>query len=135
MIKRFNQLIKNSVQFNKTHPNSIKNPGFLILVALFLATLTFAYSNHFSNSFHFDDVHTIENNTAIQEINIKRFFSDATSFSSLPGNQSYRPFTTLENAIDYKIGNGLNSKIFHIHIFFLVFNTNNLTFLLYKKIT
>ncbi len=84
---------------------------------LLLATLLFAYSNHFSNSFHFDDSHTIENNKAIQELNITRFFSDATTISSLPANQTYRPLLTLENAIDYKLAGGLNTEIFHIHIF------------------
>lgn len=117
MIKKINQLIENSIRFNNANPNSIKDPNFLFLTAVLIAALFFSYSNHFSNTFHFDDIHTIQNNTAIQEINIERFFSDATTFSSMPENQTYRPLTTLQNAIDYKIGNGLNPRIYHLHIF------------------
>jgi len=111
------------VDSTKNNQNSFKSPFFITLASLITCILLFAYSNHFSNSFHFDDRHTIEDNSSIQEINIINFFSDATTFSSLPTNQSYRPLTTLENAIDYKIAGGLNPKIFHIHIFitFLVF--------------
>ena len=101
----------------KSHGNSLKSPYFVFLSIFSLALVIFAYSNHFSNSFQFDDSHTIENNAAIKEVDIQRFFTDATTFSSLNTNQSYRPFTTLENAIDYQLAGGLNSKIFHIHIF------------------
>ena len=69
----------------------------LLLVALFAA-----YANHFHNGFHFDDAHTIENNAAIRELrNIPLFFRDATTFSSLPSNQSYRPLVSTLLAIDY----------------------------------
>jgi len=37
------------------------------------------YANHFHNSFHFDDAHTIETNAAIRDLrNIPQFFRDAT---------------------------------------------------------
>jgi len=98
---------------NILHKKSI----FILLSSLVFIAIFFAYSNHFSNSFHFDDSHTIKTNSAIQEINIVHFFKDATTFSSLSTNQSYRPFTTLENAIDYKLAGGLQTKAFHIHIF------------------
>jgi Flp pilus assembly protein TadD len=78
-----------------------------------------AYANHFHNSFHFDDVHTIENNAAIQSLrNIPRFFVDATTFSSLPSNQSYRPLVSALFAIDYKLGR-LNPLWFRLSIFAL----------------
>jgi protein O-mannosyl-transferase len=78
-----------------------------------------AYANHFQNSFHFDDAHTIVNNAAIQSLrNIPRFFTDATTFSSLPSNQSYRPLISTLFAIDYKLG-GLNPFWFHVSIFSL----------------
>jgi Flp pilus assembly protein TadD len=86
-----------------------------ILAAILLA----AYSNHFQNSFHFDDAHTIVNNAAIREIrNIPFFFSDARSFSSLPSNQSYRPLVSTLMAIDYQLGGG-NPLPFHLSIFAL----------------
>src|ERR1043166_3881766 len=87
-----------------------------VLVALVLVA---AYANHFHNSFHFDDAHTIVNNAAIRELgNIPRFFTDATTFSALPSNQSYRPLVSTLLAIDYRIG-GLNPFWFHLSIFAL----------------
>jgi protein O-mannosyl-transferase len=69
-----------------------KKPYFsFYCIALFAAVLL-TYSNHFNNSFHFDDAHTIENNAFIRDLkNIPKFFTDATTFSSVPDNQSYRP--------------------------------------------
>ena len=73
--------------------------------ALLLITLLMAYANHFHNSFHFDDAHTIVNNASIRELrNIPLFFRDATTFSSLPSNQSYRPLVSTLLAIDYRLG-------------------------------
>lgn len=95
------------------HKKSVFNT--LILLALVATFIT--YSNHFNNAFHFDDSHTIENNSKIKELNIASFFKDGTTFSTLPSNQSYRPLTTLENAIDYAATKSINPKPFHIHIF------------------
>jgi Flp pilus assembly protein TadD len=87
---------------------------------LVLLAILAAYSNHFSNSFHFDDAHTIENNAAIRELgNIPRFFSDATTFSALPANQSYRPVVSTLLAIAYWLGGGLKPFWFHLSIFAL----------------
>ena len=78
-----------------------KKTGNIILLALaaFMAILL-AYSNHFDNSFHFDDDHTIVNNPAIREIDIYKFIVDGKTISTLPANQSYRPYLTIENALD-----------------------------------
>jgi hypothetical protein len=55
------------------------------------------------NGFHFDDWHTIVNNTSIRDLlDILRFFLDATTFSAVPGNQSYRPLVSTPLAIDYR---------------------------------
>src|SRR6266496_4229658 len=87
--------------------------------ALFLMALLAAYANHFHNSFHFDDAHTIETNAAIRELrNIPLFFRDATTFSSLPSNQSYRPLVSTLFAIDYRLG-GMQPFWFHVSIFAL----------------
>src|SRR5471032_2125932 len=89
-------------------------------VALLLVALVAAYGNHFHNSFHFDDAHTIENNATIREIgNIPLFFRDATTFSSLPSNQSYRPLVSTLLAIDYRLAGGLQPLWFHLSIFVL----------------
>src|SRR5438874_2804054 len=88
--------------------------------ALLLAALVAAYANHFHNSFHFDDAHTIVNNASIRELrNIPLFFTDATTFSSLPSNQSYRPLVSTLLAIDFRLGGGLNPLWFHSSIFAL----------------
>lgn len=89
-----------------------------VAAGLLALILLAAYANHFQNSFHFDDAHTIVNNAAIREINIPLFFSDARSFSSLPSNQSYRPLVSTLLAIDYQLGDG-NPLPFHLSIFAL----------------
>src|ERR1700719_1052903 len=87
---------------------------------LLVVALVAAYANHFHNSFHFDDAHTIENNASIRELrNIPQFFRDATTFSSLPSNQSYRPLVSTLVAIDYRLGGGLQPFWFHLSIFAL----------------
>src|SRR5437868_8886316 len=87
--------------------------------ALLLAAILAAYANHFHNGFHMDDGHTIVNNASIRELrNIPRFFCDATTFSALPSNQSYRPLVSTLLAIDYRLG-GLQPFWFHLSIFAL----------------
>src|ERR1022692_2061515 len=87
--------------------------------ALLLAVIVTAYANHFHNGFHFDDAHTIENNLSIRELrNVPFFFHDATTFSSLPSNQSYRPLVSTLFAIDYRLG-GLQPFWFHLSVFAL----------------
>src|SRR6266496_5897270 len=94
--------------------------------AFLLAVLLAVYANHFHNSFHFDDAHTIVTNAAIRELrNILLFFRDATTFSSLPSNQSYRPLVSTLLAIDYKLAGGLSPFWFHLSIL-IVFIALNL---------
>src|SRR5512133_3763557 len=88
--------------------------------ALLLITLFTAYANHFHNSFHFDDAHTIVNNASIRELGkIPLFFRDATTFSSLPSNQSYRPLVSTLVAVDYQLAHGLQPFWFHVSNFAL----------------
>src|SRR3982751_2071190 len=83
--------------------------------ALLLVSLVAIYADHFENSFQFDDFHTIQNNLAIRELrNIPLFFCDATTFSSLPTNQSYRPLVSTLLAVDYKLAGGLEPFWFHL---------------------
>ena len=104
-----------------------------LAIALLIVALTTAYANHFHNSFHFDDAHTIVTNAAICELrNIPLFFGDATTFSSLPSNQSYRPLVSTLLAIDYRLG-GLQPFWFHISIFALfIALTLLLAFVVYR---
>jgi len=114
-----------------------KKSELIALVSILLFT-TIIYLNHFDNPFFFDDSHTINNNASIKSLdNWTSFFTDAKTFSSLPANRAYRPWVTLMNAIDYKLGGGLNSIAFHIHIFLwfltLIVLVNFLSKNLYKK--
>ena len=73
-----------------------------------------AYSNHFHNSFHFDDGTVIQNNAYLRSLtNVPLFFRDATTFSSLPANAAYRPLTSVSFALDYWRG-GLDPFAFHV---------------------
>jgi tetratricopeptide (TPR) repeat protein len=86
-----------------------------------LVLLFAAYSNHFHNSFHFDDDHVIETNLYIRSLkNIPAFFTDARTFSSLPANSAYRPIVTLSLALDYWLGGGLDPWQFHLSQFLIL---------------
>ncbi|MGH9598355.1 MAG: tetratricopeptide repeat protein [Terracidiphilus sp.] len=79
------------------------------------------YSNSFHNSFHFDDFHTIVENPYIRSLrNLPRFFTDATTFSVLPANRTYRPIVSASLALDYALGHGYHPFWFHLSTF-LVF--------------
>jgi tetratricopeptide (TPR) repeat protein len=107
-------------------------------IALFvvLAAVILTYSNHFHNALHFDDAHTIINNAYIQNIkNIPLFFKDGSTSSSLPSNQSYRPFLTTTLAIDYWMGGGLaNTFYFHLTSFVFFILLGLLMFILFRVI-
>jgi hypothetical protein len=79
-----------------------------------IALVLVAYSDSLSNSFQFDDSHVIVNNIYIRSLaNVPRFFADASTFSSLPPNASYRPLVSATLALDYAIGHGLAPRQFH----------------------
>jgi hypothetical protein len=76
------------------------------------------YVNHFHNSFHFDDFHTITQNPAIRSLaQVPRYFINARSFSILPTHYSYHPLVTASAALDYWLGAGLNPLWFHVSTF------------------
>lgn len=108
--------------------------AFIYWAILLLFAVTITYANHFMNGFHFDDYHTIVNNSYIRSIrNIPLFFTDATTFSSLPSNQSYRPLVSATLALDYLPGNG-NVFFFHLSTFILFLVQGVIMFLLYARI-
>jgi uncharacterized protein (TIGR02996 family) len=105
-----------------TRPNPSPRPILqrLLLNAATLLAITLAYTNSFHNGFHFDDMHTIVDNPAIRSLsNIPRFFSDATTFSVLPANRTYRPIVSTSLALDYHLAHGLNPLYFHLTTFVL----------------
>ena len=88
-------------------------------LALFIFVLfILAYSNHFNNPFQFDDSHVIQSNQYIRNVkNIPLFFKDATTTSSLPANQAYRPGLSVLNAVDYLLsGNSGDPSPFMFHV-------------------
>ena len=107
-----------------------------VAVGLLALILLATYSNHFQNSFHFDDAHTIVNNAAIRELkNIPIFFKDARSFSSLPSNQSYRPLVSTLLAIDYRLS-GLDPFWYHLlslALFICAYSTARVCDLLFAR--
>jgi tetratricopeptide (TPR) repeat protein len=110
-----------------------KNPK--LYLALVIIVTCIVYNNHFYNAFHFDDSHTIENNLYIRNLkNIPLFFKDATTFSTLPSNQAYRPVVTTSIAIDYWLGNGYNLFYFHLTTFIFYLIQGVLMWLFFLKI-
>jgi len=105
------------------------------LAALLLLGISLAYSNHFDNGFHFDDLHTIVINQSIRQLgNIPRFFTDAATFSTSPGNRDYRPLITLSLAVDYALGGGLTPWAFHASQFLALLVTGGLLFVFYRAL-
>ena len=91
----------------------------LVLGLLLLGGLFLAYSNHFHNSFHFDDSHAIQDNLFLRDLrNIPLFFRDGRTFSALPANQTFRPLLSTTFALDYRAGNG-SPFPFHVTTFVL----------------
>ncbi len=85
-------------------------------LTLLLGFTVIIYSEHFHGAFHIDDIHTIVNNAYIRDLyNIPLFFTDGTTSSSHPPNQTYRPILTSTLAIDYALGSGTaDTLLFHL---------------------
>ena len=112
-----------------------ENIKLIIFGFISLSILILTYSNHFNNGFYFDDSHTIKNNEYIKDLkNIPLFFTDASTSSTLPENQAYRPIVTLLNSIDYWLAGELNPLYFHLTIFFWYIVLGVLLFFLFQKL-
>jgi len=113
----------------------MKNKGLFYLLMLVLAgAVGLAYSNHFHNSFHFDDSHAIQDNINLRSIgNIPRFFVDAATLSSLPANQCYRPVLSTLFAINYRAGGG-SPYWFQVSAFFQYMVLWVLLFFLFRRV-
>lgn len=104
--------------------------AFVVLALAVLGT----YSNHFHNSFHFDDFHTIVDNPYIRDLhNLPHFFADARKFSVNPPTQMYRPMLSASLALDYWMGRGLNPLWFHISTFCWYIVLLGLILVLYRR--
>ncbi|QMV19929.1 tetratricopeptide repeat protein [Granulicella sp. 5B5] len=104
--------------------------GVLVLLAVMAA-----YANSFENAFHFDDFHTVTDNPAVRSMgNVPRFFTDATLFSVLPANRTYRPAVSASLAFDYALGHGYVPFWFHLSTFVWFVILLGCLFLLYEDI-
>ena len=84
-------------------------------LAVLLLAVCLTYANSLGNSFHFDDFHTVTDNPAVRSLgNLPRIFADATAFSVLPANQTYRPMVTASLALDYALAHGYGVFWFHL---------------------
>ncbi len=107
----------------------------IVLPAAVLLAVIVAYANHFQNTFHFDDAHTVVDNPYIRSVrNVPRFFTDATTFSVLPPNRTYRPFVSTSLAIDYALAHGYNPFWFHLSTFLVFLLQLGAMYALYAEI-
>jgi tetratricopeptide (TPR) repeat protein len=111
--------------------NKVKLSLFLALMAM---VCLITYANHFYNDFHFDDAHVVQNNLNIRSINIPLFFTNGSTSSTLPQNQSYRPVVTASLAFDYWLGGGYNLFYFHLSMFIFFVGQGVLMVFFFKQI-
>ncbi|MEE2658978.1 MAG: tetratricopeptide repeat protein [Candidatus Latescibacterota bacterium] len=72
---------------------------------LLLAVTVVVYANSLDNSWHYDDRHSIVDNTAVHSVsNIGRIFSDPQAFSANPGSRMYRPILLMSYVANFGIG-------------------------------
>lgn len=115
--------------------NSKNKIPFIAISVILLGALILSYSNHFYNTFHFDDSHTIESNPYIKNINnCWAFFYSPQMFSSLPSHWGLRPLVSVSLAIDYWMGNSLNPFYFHLSTFIWYIVLCIILFFINKKI-
>lgn len=113
----------------------MRNNAFFVVAALAFVAVLAVYSNHFHNSFHFDDTHTITENPFVHDLhNLPRFFTDPHTFSILPEHGSYRPIVTASLALDYWISKGANPFWFHVSTFFWYLVQLALTYFLFASV-
>jgi len=104
-------------------------------IGLMLLLTLVTYFNHFYNTFHFDDFHTIVNNANIRTLkNTPRFFTDGRTSSVLPQNQAYRPVTVLSLALDYWLAGDYYPFYFQTSTFILFLLQGVLMVFLFKKV-
>lgn len=69
--------------------------------------VTAVYANSIHNGFHFDDGHSIEDNTSLRDLSyLPDYFTDVRTFSPLAENRSYRPLLLVSYALSHAAGGG-----------------------------
>ncbi len=111
------------------------NRTFALAAGSCLVMLVAAYGNSLGNAFHFDDSHVVVNNVYIRNLaNAPHFFTDVRMIDSLPQNQAYRPLVTLSLAMDYFLGHGLSTRVFHLDQLFLLIVLGTTLFFFYLRV-
>jgi protein O-mannosyl-transferase len=83
--------------------------GAVLIVACWLGV----WSDHFGNSFHFDDIPAIVTNSSLSHLsNIPQFFINPRIFSAAKETSDYRPLLSTWFALDYWLGGGAKPFIF-----------------------
>jgi hypothetical protein len=83
-------------------------PTLLILLPVLV------YMNSLGNPFHYDESHSIVDNTHIRDLtNIPAFFHDPTLFSEDPENAMFRPLLLTSYALNYAVG-GFRVWTYHV---------------------
>jgi len=110
-----------------------ENRYVLILAFLAFVLLIAAYSNHFHNGFHFDDMHAVVNNLYIRDIhNIPAFFVDPRMYSADPSHWGLRSLVTSSLAVDYWMSGSLDPYWFQMSTFIWHILLCIIIFFLYK---
>lgn len=105
--------------------------GLVLLVTCWLG----AWSNHFGNSFHFDDIPAIVSNSSLSHLsNIPHFFANPRTFSATKETADYRPLLSTWFAVDYWLGSGAKAFIFQSESFVWFGAQLLLVFLLFRVI-
>ena len=90
---------------------SSKHALVLLLIA---GVIVLVYGNSLSNSFHFDDEHSLVGNPHIRSLgNIPDFFFSPAMFSRNVGSGMYRPFVLTSYAVNYWLG-GYQVRGYHL---------------------
>ena len=106
----------------------------VVAAAALVGGLILAYGNHFDNGFHFDDSHTIVQNAWIRDLsNVREFFTNPETLSTLPTNRQYRPLVTVSLAVDYRLAEGLDPFWFHLSTFVWYIAQLALLFLFFRR--
>ena len=103
-----------------------------ITALIIIATLP--YTNHFSNSFQFDDYPTITDNPSVTSLrNIPAFFSDPATTTGVANRAGFRPLLLSTFAVDYWLAGGYDPIIFHVTSFACFLTLLALMFLFLRK--
>lgn len=105
-------------------------------LVVILCLTAIVYADHFHDAFHLDDVHTIINNAYIRDLhNVPLFFTDGTTSSSQPTNQTYRPILTTTLALDYYLADGTaDTLVYHITSFSIFLCLGVCLFFLFRRV-